>query len=288
MGDLGMQRQTSAIKVDQEGQVADDVCSLPLVRRLAAMLDQDPALWKDGDALPRGWHVLFFAVDMPQSGLRTDGVSGLGIDLPDVGLPRLMMGGKRVRFDTDLPIGAKLLRASRVKSIVPKEGKSGKLAVVTIEHNISLSGARNPAIIEECDYVFREATEVGNKPPQRDDGDQAEQQPSAERIVIPDETLLFRYSALTYNAHRIHFDHPYATAIEEYPDLVVNGGLTTLLLLEFFKAVAGRQPSFVSTRNVRPLYCGRPMRLKGKEEGASWALWAENEQGRSALEARAE
>lgn len=84
---------------------ADDVCALPLVRRVAAMLDQNPAPWRDGDRLPRGWHVALFTVAAPHSALRPDGVAGLGVTLPDLGLPRLMLGGKRTRFLGDIAIG---------------------------------------------------------------------------------------------------------------------------------------------------------------------------------------
>jgi 3-methylfumaryl-CoA hydratase len=270
-------------------EFADDVCALPLVRRLAAMLDHDPKSWKDGDPLPRGWHVLFFVSDTRQSDLRIDGVSTLGIPIPDVGLPRLMMGGKRTYFESDIPIGAKLSRSSRVMTLKPKEGQSGKFVVMTIEHQIALLGSSQPVIVEECDYIFREAAKGETKPTlrQSQSNNQASTA-SVERSFHPDETLLFRYSALTYNAHRIHFDRPYAEVVEGYRGLVVNGGLTALFLLELFRETASRQPARFSTRNIRPLICGIPIQLKGRSEDNDWVLWAEDEQGERALEATAQ
>lgn len=101
------------------------------MRRLAALLDRDPAALREGDLLPRGWHVALFTVPTRQSELRPDGLGGLGVTLPDLGLPRIMAGGRRIRFDGDIPIGAPVLRRSRTAAVLPKEGRSGPLAVVT-------------------------------------------------------------------------------------------------------------------------------------------------------------
>src|ERR1700722_10115599 len=109
-----------------EVQHRDDVCALPLVRRLAAMLDQDPSRWQDGDPLPRGWHVILFTVDTPQSQLRPDGMAGTGVPLPELDMPRVVMGGRRLWFRGEIPIGARVRRTSRVQQIQPKEGRSGK------------------------------------------------------------------------------------------------------------------------------------------------------------------
>ena len=115
-------------------------------------------------------------------------------------------------------------------------------------------------------------------------------QPAAtvSRSVVPDEALLFRYSAITFNPHRIHYDHPYATAQEGYPALVVNGGIASILLLELFKSAAGREPASVTARNVAPLFCGRALHLHGLDQGSAWRMWAEDNDHKLALEASIE
>lgn len=265
-------------------ELVKDAFSLTRVRQMAAMLDQDPAGWHVGDVLPRGWHVALFATATRQSALRPDGFAGVGVPLPDTGLPRLMFGGRRVRFLGDLVIGEPARRVSRLIAATPKQGRSGKLLIVTVQHDILTVDAPDPVVIEEQDYVLLEATSapVG---PDRAPTARPGPAPDASRECVPDETLLLRYCALTFNTHRIHYDHPFATAVEGYPALVVNGGLTTLMLTELFRAEAGQEPAALATRNVRPLFCGRRAHLRAARGTPSWRLWAEDEEGRLALEA---
>jgi 3-methylfumaryl-CoA hydratase len=266
-----------------------DVCALPLVRRVAATFDFDPARYRNGDPLPRGWHVCLFTVPTRQSLLRADGAAGLGVTLPDVGLPRLMIGGRRIRFTGDIPIGAAVRRESRRKAVVPKEGRSGRFVIVTIQHDVFVAGAACAAIQEEQDYMMREAADTTAPAPAMEARAQTTRpRATASRTVIPDETLLFRYSAITFNPHRIHYDHPYATSQEAYPALVVNGGIASILLLELFKSAAGRDPTSVTARNVAPLFCGRALHLHGLDEGAAWRMWAEDHEHKLALEAAIE
>src|SRR5690349_19496602 len=171
-----------------EVQERGDVCALPLVRRMAAMLDQDPGRWRDGDPLPRGWHVIMFTVDTPQSGLRADGMAGTGLPLPDVDLPRVVMGGRRLELEGDVPIGARGRRLSTVASVQPKEGRSGRLVIVTMRNELTVEGAPSPAIVEEQDYVFREeAREGAPAPPAAAAAERP--RPDAVRELTPDETL---------------------------------------------------------------------------------------------------
>ena len=264
-----------------------DVCALPLVRRVAAMLDRDPASFQAGGKLPRGWHVALFAVATPQSQLRPDGLAGLGVSLPDLGLPRIMAGGKRTRFDGDIPIGAAVRRESRIKAVTPKQGRSGRFAIVGVEHLVFTEGAPLPVLIEEQDYVMREEQPEGapaSAPAAQPSP--AERAPAGiHRELVPDEALLLRYCAITFNTHRIHYDLPFATEREGYPALVVNGGVPLIFLLELFRAHARREPVLVATRNLAPLYCSRPMRLCATPADPEWRLWAEDESGRIALEA---
>ena len=269
--------------------INEDVCALPLVRRLAALLDRDPASLTEGDALPHGWHVTMFNPPQRQSQLRPDGAAGAGVVLPDLGLPRLMLGGRQIAFSGDIPIGAKVRRESRQGEVRIKEGRSGRFALVNVEHRLFVGSAAAPVLIESNDYVLREAggvrggaaggaiSALAPAPPT----------PDAQRTLVPDETMLFRYSAITDNPHRIHFDQPYATGVEGYPALVVNGSLPAMFLLDMFRTAAGREALSFNARNVAPLFCGRPLRLCLLKVDHGWRLWAEDDQGRSAFEAQA-
>ena len=112
--------------------------------------------------------------------------------------------------------------------------------------------------------------------------------PDATSALLPDEALLFRYSAITDNPHRIHYDLAYATGAEGYPALVVNGSIPTMFLLELFRSTAGREPLSLTSRNVAPMFCGRPLQLNALNEGTSWRLWAQDENGCTTFDARAQ
>lgn len=140
-----------------------------------------------------------------------------------------------------------------------------------------------PVLVEEQDYVMREEKLAAATVPAP--------APSPEpafagihRELVPDEVLLLRYCAITFNAHRIHYDLPYATEREGYPALVINGGIPLVFLLELFRTHAHRAPVSVASRNLAPLYCSRPMRLCAAPAEPEWRLWAEDEAGRAALE----
>ena len=274
--------------------VADDVCALALVRRLAAMLDRDPGSLNEGDALPRGWHPSMFNPPTRQSQLRHDGAADLGVRLPDLGLPRLMLGGRQNRFLGDIPIGARVRRESRQGGVQMKQGRSGRFALVKVEHRIFVAGSSEPALIEVQDYVLREAAAattpaaVPAAAPAATATAVAAEVPEATRVLLSDQQLLFRFSAITDNPHRIHYDQPYATAVEGYPALVVNGSIPGMFLLELFRAAVGREPRTLVSRNLAPMFCGQPLHLNLRQEGAAWRLWAQNEQGNIHYDARVE
>jgi 3-methylfumaryl-CoA hydratase len=261
--------------------VTTDVCALPLVRRLSATLDIDPTQWKEGDSLPRGWHLALFSIDTQQSNMPSDGFAGLGVPLPDLGLPRVVFGGRRIQFHDDIPIGAHVLRQTQLTSVSPKEGRSGRFAIATVEHTIFVSGARTPALTEVQDYIMREAASPGTAPPTNNRDGRPDPMPSSARqvTVVPDELLLFRISAVMFNPHRIHYDLPYAVGKEAYPALVVNGSVSSLLLLEFYRRESGKSPDFVNLRNGGLAFCGEPLRLNAIEEGRTWRTWVDNTQG---------
>ena len=271
---------------------AADVCALPLVRRLAALLDRDPRAFQDGQDLPRGWHMILFTPETPQSGLGPDGHPAAAAKLAPATLPRRMLGGRRTRFPGRLQVGAAVRRVSEVVAFEEKQGRSGRLAVATMRHSIFQAGEDAAAVIEEQDVIYREAAGRGGElKPVSAAPEPGRPTPVRSRGFSPDPVLLFRYSAATFNAHRIHYDAEYATSQEGYPGLIVNGGLTALLLLELFKEAAGCEPAVMTVRNRLPLLCGRPARLcaapglGGAAEG--WSLWAEDEHGSLALEASA-
>jgi 3-methylfumaryl-CoA hydratase len=126
----------------------EETCTLATVRRVAAMLDLEPGSMAAGQALPRGWHFVLLAADTRRSDLRSDGFPGLGVPMPDLGLPRLMLGGRTVSFRQDIPIGATVMRSSTVRSIVRKNTASGAMAVVTLAHDLCIGSQPEPALVE--------------------------------------------------------------------------------------------------------------------------------------------
>lgn len=264
---------------DSTVQIAQDICAPTLVHRVAALLDRDTAKLKEGDPMPRGWHVALFTASTPQTELRPDGVGGLGFTLPPSDLPRMVMGGKRTRFLGDIPIGSRVERESRTSSIVDKVGRSGPMRLMTVLHQVRVKGAKDFALEEEQDYIMLSAagTEAGKYPPER------QGRKTAERFcnVVFDETMVFRYSAITFNAHRIHFDKDYTRDAEGYPGLLVNGGLSALFLIELAKGLSENPPSHFALRNTAPLFCNTPARLCANRSDRGWTLWIDDETGQS-------
>lgn len=262
-----------------------DVCALPLVRRVAALVDRDPAGLNEGQPLPRGWHVALFAVATPQSQLRADGLAGLGVTLPNLGLPRIVAAGRRLEFVDDIKIGSSVRRESQTAAVTEKAGKSGPLAIVTIEHRIFVANNTMPVLIEQQDYIMLPdvaagAGKSGQPPPVATDRSASD---GVRRVLVPTETMLFRYCAITFNTHRIHYDLAYATGPEGYPALVVNGGLPILFLLEMLPMHARAGLSRLTVRNAGPLFCGRPVSLHVIGRDEAWSLTAVDDAGRIAI-----
>jgi 3-methylfumaryl-CoA hydratase len=260
----------------------EEDCAIASVRRIAAMLDLDPDAWRVGSPMPRGWHFVLLAADTRRSALRADGFPGLGVSMPDLGLPRLMLGGRAVRFHLDIPIGSKVLRRSALRDIVHKSTESGPMAVVTLAHELFCASHAEPAVVETQTYLLLPARgaggvaaeAVGAAPPKA----------TYVKSFVPDETLLFHYSALGFNSHRIHLDRDHARQVEGFPDLVVNGGLSTLLLTEFLRCELGVTPAAFKVRHVAPLYCNRPVTLAADAIGEGWRLKAFDDLQRLAVD----
>ena len=263
-----------------------ETCSVAAVRRVAAMLDLDPDGIAEGDPLPRGWQFILLGADTRRSALRADGFPGLGVPIPDMGLPRLLLGGRTVSYQQDIPIGAMLKRTSSVKTLTRKNTDSGPMAIVTILHELRLTDNATPAIVETQTYLLLSPrSEIA-----KDDSAALLPPVAAEHTmtVVPDETLLFQYSALGFNSHKIHIDKAYARDVEGFADLVVNGGLATLLLTEFLRRDIGVVPAALKVRHVAPLLRSRPMTLAANRAAASWHLKAFDDRNRVAVEMEAE
>lgn len=253
------------------------------VQAMAATLDLERAPVA-GEPLPPGWQWLFFNPAARRSGLGADGHPRRGGFLPPIELPRRMWAGSRIAYCADLPIGSEATRRSRIAKIENKVGKRGSLWFVTVEHTTQSGG--KTCIVEEQDIVYREAPPPGavTAAPDRYEG-----QPRWGRDVRPDTTLLFRYSALTFNGHRIHYDQAYARHEEGYPDLVVHGPLTATLLQQLaLDQGEGRQLARFEFRGVSPLFVSRAFRIEGHvQEDGTLALWARGPDGELAMSATA-
>jgi 3-methylfumaryl-CoA hydratase len=260
----------------------EEACTVATVRRVAAMLDQAAEDMGSAQSLPRGWHFILLAADTRRSALRGDGFPGLGVPMPDLGLPRLMLGGRTVSFRQDIPIGATVMRSSVVRSILRKTPASGPMAVVTLAHELRVASQPEPAVVETQTYLLLPPRPAGASTPEAAPG--APVRAAHLKTVIPDETLLFQYSALGFNSHRIHIDRDHARQVEGYPDLVVNGGLATLLLTEFLRQDLGLRPTALSVRHLAPLYCNRAITLAADQVGARWFLKAFDDQNRLAVD----
>ncbi len=253
-----------------------EICSISMVKRVAAMLDLETQAFSEGDILPRGWHFFMLAGETQKSALRSDGFPGLGVPIPDLGLPRLLLGGRTVAYQGDILIGSTVERTSFVKNITEKTTASGRMAIVTIQHELRPVSAPNSAIVETQTYILLEANKVSK---------QVEKAvipfipiPKHQKQIIPDETLLFQYSALGFNSHKIHLDRDYTRNIEGLPDLVVNGGLATLLLTEFLRTDLGLKLTDIKVKHVAPLYCNRKMTLytEGGEKNRHLKIYDDN------------
>jgi 3-methylfumaryl-CoA hydratase len=244
-----------------------------MVRRVAAMLDLDTKSFSNGHVLPRGWHFFMLAGETRKSALRSDGFPGLGVPIPDLGLPRLLLGGRTVSYKNDIVIGSEIERTSFVKNISEKTSNSGRMAIVTLQHELRPVSDINPAIIETQTYILLENKSNSSK--SSSGNFQSFPNFSKQKQIVPDETLLFQYSALGFNSHKIHLDRDYTQNVEGLPDLVVNGGLATLLLTEFIRIDLGLEISEIKVKHIAPLFCNRKMTLF-TEGGEQFKIFDDN------------
>lgn len=264
-------------------ETREDVATAAPLAGLAALLDHDAPPWAPNIVAPLG-HWLYFLPDARQSAIGEDGHprrDGRGL-LPPVPLPRRMWAGSRIAFLAPMPVGAVLSRVTTIDAIKPKRGASGDLLFVTLRHAISANGV--PAISEEQDIVFREAAGTAAVPAPMPAAPAAPDPADAIRSIVPDAALLFRYSALTFNAHRIHYDRDYARDVEGYAGLVVHGPLIATLLMDHALR-SGFTPSRFAFRAEAPLIDGAPFDLCLARDGDGARLWARDGTGRVTMRA---
>ena len=223
---------------------------------------------------------------LPLSAIAHDGHARRGDFLPPVPLPRRMWAGGRIEWRASLRVGDAATRTSEIVAVEPKRGRTGTLVFVTVRH--TLSTARGACIVEEHDIVYREAPAPGA--PAVAVGADAPQAAAWHRHWLPDAVMLFRYSALTFNGHRIHYDQPYVTGEEGYPGLVVHGPLQATLLLHLAAgALPGRRLARFEYRALSPAFAGEPLEVHGQPEGdpagavGEARLWATTTHGRRTM-----
>lgn len=257
---------------------ARDRITLARTRKLAATLDLDAESLVEGGPLPHGWHWIYFHEAVPRSALGEDGHERRGDFLPPVPLDRRMWASGTLRFLRPLRIGEEVTRISTIRSVEEKVGRAGPLVFVTVEHRIHDSGG--VALEEEQDLVYlnRRMEDGGRKRPVGPSSTTALQTPDARwrESFTADEVTLFRFSALTFNGHRIHYDRRYAVDVEGYPDIVAHGPLLALLLLgagvrwaseTTDVTVDAEAPLTFSYRARRPVFCGQTVELRGSPSG---------------------
>lgn len=266
--------------VGRTRRVTDEMAT-PLVRRMAALTDRSDIALDRGAAVPNHWLSILFDDAQPQLQLGPDGHPAKGDFLPPVPLPRRMLGGRRLTYHAPVHVGDTLERETAIASITPKVGRSGAMILVMLRHTIT--GPNGLVAVEEQDTVYLEAKR--NAPA-----------PAEKPIVVPtaawrdawkpDPVVLFRFSALAFNGHRIHYDADYARDVEGYPALVVNGSVSTLFLFEaLLRRSPGAQIRSYEARTMQPVFCDRRAFLCGSAPDAEGrrTLWVETENGAMAI-----
>lgn len=255
--------------------------TVALVERFNATFNFEGQL-RDGDAAPVMLHLCLAPPAAPTSGLGPDGHPARGGFLPPVPLPRRMWAGGSMRFHDDIRVGQPVTRLSTIRDVTMKEGRTGVLCFVTVDHRVESAGRL--VVEERQDIVYRNVDTPGaaaRTPPRPAPH-------GAHRVTVrPSAPLLFRYSALTFNGHRIHYDNPYTRKEEGYPGLIVHGPLQATQLVQFAQKIRGRRPARFDFRSLSPLFDIADYTLNAVEEGEGLKLWTSYADGPVAMEARA-
>jgi len=269
-------------------ETVEDTATATPYAALAATLDRPAERPPAGTPLPPLWHWLYFLPLYRQSEVGPDGHAKRGSFLPPVPLPRRMWAGSQFEFKAPLRVGDHIRRASTIADVTEKSGRTGPLVFVKVCHEITANNQAAPSIIEFHDIVYREAPRPEDvaPPPKR-----APETNAWQRHWVPDDVLLFRYSALTFNGHRIHYDRKYVTEVEGYPGLIVHGPLIATLLLDLLRwQLPDATVARYQFRAVRPLFDIHSFDVCGElaADGKSVRLWAKDHEGWLAMEATAE
>ena len=273
--------------VGKSEELHDDITAAPL-RGLSATLDRDDAQPAKGTPVPPLGHWLYFLPQAPQSQLGPDGHPRRGGFLPPVPLPRRMWAGGRLTWvpGNPLRVGDAARKVSRIESVTHKSGRTGEMVFVLVKHEVH--NAQGLCLTEEHDIVYVAAAQPGAKPASPI---AAQTAATWQRRIVPDDVLLFRYSALTFNGHRIHYDRQYVTEVEGYPGLIVHGPLIATLLTDLVRrheshAVMRR----FAFRALRPTFDLNPFFVNGEPsaDGRQVKLWAHDHEGWLTMQAEAE
>lgn len=261
-------------------ETVEDVAAAAPLAGLAATLDHAAPPWRDGEVPPLG-HWLYFLPRALQRDISGDGHPHRGGFLPPVDLPRRMWAGGAFSFAAPIRVGEPITRRSTIDDVTSKEGRSGRMVFVKVRHEVSTPAG--PALTEFHDIVYREAARPGDAPPP------GEAPPAGavwQRRIVPDIVLLFRFSALTFNGHRIHYDREYCREVEGYPGLVFHGPLTATLLVDLFlRHNPGAEVTGFRFRARRPLFDIHPLSVCGAPRAGGALLWALDHDGDVAMSA---
>jgi len=258
-------------------RVIEDEIGLTAVRRIAGMLDLPPEDFAVGTVLPPHWFGMFFADIARQSQIGPDGHPDKGVFLPPIPLPRRMGAGRRVKIMGRLRAGHPARRIAEVAAIEPKSGRSGNIVVLTMRHTFEAEG--KTIAVDEFDAIYREAVKPGEKTtstqPAAAPGDPAWSE--SKTLTSP---LVFRYSAVTWNAHRIHYDADYARSEEGYPNTVQNGGLTMQLMIDAALRHTKRELLGFTARLSYPISVGETVQFCGRAAtDTGMSVWVANANG---------
>ncbi|NBQ86173.1 MAG: acyl-CoA dehydrogenase [Betaproteobacteria bacterium] len=263
--------------------VSDEITAAPL-RGLSATLDRDDPPVARGTEVPPLWHWLYFLPQHRQSEISADGHAARGGFLPPVPLPRRMWAGGELQWHAPMRVGDAVQRQSTIESVTHKSGRTGDLVFVVVRHEIH--APQGLALTERHNIVYRAAAQPGEPVPAPT---AAERDAPWQRHLQPDDVLLFRYSALTFNGHRIHYDRRYVTGVEGYPGLVVHGPLIATLLMDLLRReMPQAQVRTLNFRAVRPTFDIHPMQVNGRPsaDGRSVSLWAQDHEGWLTMQAQ--
>ena len=256
--------------------VEDDI-GLMAVRRAAGTFDMDPASFSRGSELPPHWFGLFFAETVRQHDIGPDGHPNKGIVLPPIPMPRRMGAGRRLKITGRLRAGEPALKKAEVANIVPKTGRSGDIFVLTMRHTIEQHG--KTLAVDEFDAIYRPAVPPGQKTTATVPAQARTDHAWSDRTTLSN-ALNFRYSALTWNAHRIHYDGDYTRSEEGYPALVSNGGLSMHLMVDAALRHGKGALAGCTARLVHPLWVGDVIEVRGEEQkDGHLKIWSADKNG---------